>query len=180
MKFQPIHRSRIVAALQEAGPMTRQEIADYLDLSAEIVGACIASTRWLLPQQIFRIARYQPVTGRRSRDLAVYAAEAGADALHIVNRAKRRKQAEARYREKHRASINARGRTATMAPVNPWLQLAPPEIRGAMSLQGRIQGSHIPHQQPATVRALSYLETYAYPSICAGNIAPPPDQSLIS
>lgn len=138
MKFQPIHRSRIVAALQEAGPMTATEVAEHLELPQKIVRACIASTRWLLPQQVFRIVRYRPVTGYRGRDLPVYAAEAGPDATHIVNTAKRRKQAEARYREKHRASINARGRTAAMAPVNPWLQLAPPEIRGAMSLQGRI------------------------------------------
>ena len=138
MKFQPIHRSRIVAALQEAGPMTTKEVAEYLDLSQNIVSACIASTRWLLPQQVFRVVRYQPVTGHRGRDLAVYAAEAGADALHIVNPTKRRKQAEARYRDKHRASINARGRTMATTPANPWLQLAPPEIRGAMTLQGRI------------------------------------------
>ena len=118
--------------------MTKADIADYLELPQSIVGACLSSTRWLLPQQVFRIVRYKPVTGYRGRDLPVYAAEAGPDAVHIVNPAKRRKQAEARYREKHRASINARGRTAAMAPVNPWLQLAPPEIRGAMSLQGRI------------------------------------------
>lgn len=138
MKFQPIHRARIVAALQESGPMTSAEVAEYLDLPHKIVRACIASTRWLLPQQVFRIVRYQPVTGYRGRDLPMYAAEAGPDAAHIVNPAKRRKQAEARYREKHRALINARGRTTVTAPANPWLQLAPPEIRGAMSLQGRI------------------------------------------
>lgn len=117
--------------------MTLQEIAEYLDLSKGIVGGCIASTRWLMPQQVFRIVRHQPVTGHRGRDLAVYAAEAGTDSAHYVNRAKRRKQAEARYREKHRASINARGRTKATATENPWLQLAPPEIRGAMALQGR-------------------------------------------
>ena len=138
MRFQPIHRARIIAALQDAGPMTSEEVAEYLDLPQKVVRTCIASTRWLLPQQVFRIVRYQPVTGYRGRDLPVYAAEAGSDAPHIVNRAKRRKQAEARYREKHRASINARGRATVMAPVNPWLQLAPPEIRGAMTLQGRI------------------------------------------
>ena len=138
MKFQPIHRARIVAALQESDPMTSAEASEYLDLPHKIVRACIASTRWLLPRQVFRIVRYQPVTGYRGRDLPVYAAEAGPDAAHIVNPAKRRKQAEARYREKHRASINARGRTTVTAPANPWMQLAPPEIRGAMSIQGRI------------------------------------------
>lgn len=138
MKFQPIHRARIVAALQESGPMTSAEASEYLDLPHKVVRASIASTRWLLPQQVFRIVRYQPVTGYRGRDLPVYSAETGPDAAHIVNPAKRRKQAEARYREKHRASINARGRTTVAAPANPWLQLAPPEIRGAMSLQGRI------------------------------------------
>lgn len=118
--------------------MTAKEVAEYLDLPQKIVNASIASTRWLLPQQVFRVVRHQPVTGHRGRDLAVYAAEAGADAPHHVNRAKRRKQVEARYREKHRASINARGRTLTSTPVNPWLQLAPPEIRGAMTIKGRI------------------------------------------
>ena len=118
--------------------MTKEEVAEYLDLPQKVVNASIASTRWLLPQQVFRVVRYQPVTGYRGRDLAIYAAEAGADALHIVNPAKRRKQAEARYRDKHRASINARGRTMAAIPANPWLQLAPPEIRGSMTIQGRI------------------------------------------
>lgn len=118
--------------------MTAKEIAEYLGLPQEIVNSCISSTRYHLPGQVFRVVRHQPVTGYRGRDLAVYAAEAGPDANHQVNRPARRKQAEARYREKHRATINARSRIAAMAPVNPWLQLAPPEIRGAMSLQGRI------------------------------------------
>ena len=138
MKFQPIHRSRIVAALQDAGSMTAAELAEYLDLPKKVVCACIASTRWLLPQQVFRIVRYQPVTGRRGRDLSVFAAEAGADAPHYVNPKQRRKQAEARYRTKHRAVINARSRAKSTAPINPWLQLAAPEIRSAMSVNNRI------------------------------------------
>lgn len=137
MKYQPIHRSRIVAALQECGPMTVLDLADHLGLSKDIVGSCISSTRWLLPQQVFRAVRYQPVTGRRGRDLAVYAAEAGPDAPHRVDPAKRRKQSEARYRDKNRALINARSRTRDAAPPNPWLMLAPPALRSAMSVYGR-------------------------------------------
>ncbi|WP_054074780.1 ArsR family transcriptional regulator [Comamonas testosteroni] len=137
MKFQPIHRSRIVAALQEEGPMTAKEIAEYLGMPKETVNSCISSTRFLLPEQVFRVVRHQPVIGYRGRDLAVYAAEAGPDATHQVNRPARKKQAEARYRKKHRATINARGLIASMAPVNPWMQLAPPEIRGVMTIQAR-------------------------------------------
>lgn len=138
MKFQPIHRARIVAALQEYGPMTILELADHLELSKDVVGGCIASTRWLLPQQVFRVVRHQPVTGRRARDLAVYAAEAGPDTPNQVNPAKRRKQSEARYRDKHRALINARARAKDAAPPNPWLLLAPPDMRATMSVYGRI------------------------------------------
>lgn len=138
MKFQPIHRSRIIAALTEAGPMTSPELAEYLNLPTDTVSACIASARWLLPEQVFRIVRHQPLIGRRGRDLAVYAAEAGPDVQRKpINLAKRRKEVEARYRKKNRALINARNRAKSPAPANPWLQLAPPEMRAAISLHGR-------------------------------------------
>lgn len=119
--------------------MTATELAEYLGWKSEKVTSTISSTRWLLPEQVFRIVRYVPVTGRRSRDLAVYAAEAGADAPKpAVNAAKRRKQAEARYRHKHRAIINARNQASSAAKrgaptVNPWAQLAAPQLRSFMS-----------------------------------------------
>ena len=43
MKFQPIHRSRIIAALTEVGPMTCHELAEHLSLPTETVSGCIAA-----------------------------------------------------------------------------------------------------------------------------------------
>lgn len=139
MAFQPINRSQVVAALKSVGPMTIEEIAEHLGWERIKASTTIGSTRWLLPKQVFRIVGYVQVTGRRCRDLAVYAAEAGADMPKpAVNAAKRRKQTEARYRQKHRAIINARNRASTAskrgaATINPWMQLAPPQLRAFMS-----------------------------------------------
>lgn len=119
--------------------MTATELAEYLGWESRKVTTTIGSTRWLQPGLVFRIVRYVPVTGRRSRDLAVYAAEAGPDAPKpTVNAAKRRKQTEARYRLKHRAIINARNQASSAAKrgpaaINPWAQLAPPVLRGVMA-----------------------------------------------
>jgi hypothetical protein len=143
MKFQPINRSQVVAALKAAGPMTATELAEYLGWESRKVTTTIGSTRWLLPEQVLRIVRYVPVTGRRGRDLAVYAAEAGADAPKpAVNAARRRKQTEARYRHKHRAIINARNQASSSAKrgapaINPWAQLASPVLRGTMAAVAR-------------------------------------------
>lgn len=139
MAFQPINRSQVVAALKSVGPMTVEEISDHLGWERAKATTTIGSTRWLLPQQVFRIVRYVQVTGRRCRDLAVYAAEAGTDAPKpAVNAAKRRKQTEERYRKKNRAIINARSRASNAAKrgtyaVNPWMQLAAPQLRAVMS-----------------------------------------------
>lgn len=116
--------------------MTRLELAEYLGWSAEKVGTTIASTRWLLPEQVFRVVRYAPVTGRRARDLAVYAAEAGTDEpKKRIDLVKRRKQTEARYRQKHRAVISARNQAsnATKRGINPWANLAQPKMRAHMA-----------------------------------------------
>lgn len=139
MKFQPINRSQVVAALEAVGPMTVDELAEHLGWERAKVTTTIGSTRWLLPQTVFRIVRYVQVIGRRSRDLAVYAAEAGDDAPKPpINTAKRRKQTEARYRKKHRALINARNQASSAAKrgtvaINPWAQLAAPQLRAYMS-----------------------------------------------
>lgn len=139
MKFQPINRSQVVTALETVGPMTVVELADHLGWKRAKVGTTIGSTRWLLPEQVIRIVRYVPVIGRRGRDIAVYAAGAGADAPKPpTNTAKRRKQSEARYRHKHRAIINARNQATSAAKrgnsvINPWAQLAAPQLRAFMS-----------------------------------------------
>jgi hypothetical protein len=57
-----------------------------------------------------------------------------------INVAKRRKQTETRYRDKHRAIINARNRASCAAKrrvvVNRWIPAAPPRLRAFMSTAG--------------------------------------------
>ncbi|MBO9679521.1 MAG: hypothetical protein J7556_14865 [Acidovorax sp.] len=119
--------------------MTRFELAEYLGWPVAKVGTTIASTRWLLPGQVFRIVRYVAVTGRRGRDIAVYAAQPGRDASRKpADQTERRRQVQARYRENHRARINARARAQKARDgvplvLNPWLQLAAPELRATMT-----------------------------------------------
>lgn len=140
MPFEPINRSQVVDALQEFGPMTRYELAEHLGWPAAKVGTTIGSTRWLLPEKVFRIVGYKPVTGFRGRDVAIYAAQAGPDiARKPIDKVKRRRVSQARYREKNRAVISTRDRIARAAKagrqtvVNPFLMLAPPAVRSAMT-----------------------------------------------
>ena len=124
--------------------MTRYELAEVLGWSVATVGTTISSTRWLLPHQVFRIVGYRAVTGSRGRDIAVFAAQAGPDIQRKpINKAQRRKVTQARYREKNRAVIQAKDRLAraqkTGAPVviNPWIALAPAQMRAAMTQRSR-------------------------------------------
>ncbi|WP_314324419.1 hypothetical protein [Comamonas aquatica] len=139
MKFQPINRSQVVAALQENGPMTKLELAEYLGWTTNKVGTTISTTRNLHPEKIFRVVGHKSITGRRARDVSIYAAEAGPDVKKKpVDKAKRRKATEARYREKHRAIISARNQVANASKhgkkaINPWAQLAPPCLRAHLS-----------------------------------------------
>lgn len=139
MKFQPINRSQVVAALKDNGPMTRLELAEFLGWSADKVGTTIATSRHLLPEQVFKVVGHMPVTGRRARDVAIYVAEAGPDVIKKrVNGAQRRKATEARYRKNHRAIINARNQAANAVKrgktgLNPWAQLAAPQFRAYLS-----------------------------------------------
>lgn len=140
MPYEPINRRQVVAALQEFGPMTRFELAELLGWDVPKVGTTIGSTRWLLPQKVFRIVGYRAVTGSRGRDVAIFAAEAGPDIQRKpVDQKKRDKEVAARYREKNRASILARNRisrarrSGKAVAINPWMALAPKELRAAMA-----------------------------------------------
>lgn len=119
--------------------MSRLELAEYLGWSTAKVGTTIASTRWLLPEQVFRVVSYQPITGRRARDVAVYAAEAGPDEKKkAVNAHVRRKKTWERYRKENKALISARNKAANAKAsdphnINPWTQLAAPSLRAYMA-----------------------------------------------
>ena len=60
-----------------------------------------------------------------------------------IDKKARHKEAAQRYERKHKALQSARERSArtaetgTAAPLNPWLQLAPPELRPVMRVQAR-------------------------------------------
>lgn len=137
------HRCQIIATLREHGPMTGDALAEHLDLTTRTVGTAISSARLQKPGEIFRVVRYQPVTGRRQADACVFAAEAGEDVPRTpYNKAKQRRrqaQAKARYRDKNRPAINAKSqihkaaRTGRAVAVNPWLQLAAPNVRATMA-----------------------------------------------
>lgn len=120
--------------------MTTQEIAEHLDLPKKIVGSCIANTRYLHPGKILRVVRRLPITGQWGRDVAVYAAEPGPDADCKVNPAKRRKQVQTRYREKHKALISARSLKKIRSPINPFMGLVARENRSALARYSRITG----------------------------------------
>ncbi len=132
----PVNRSRILVTLQECGPMTRHDLAEHLDWPLEKVSTTINSARHLRPGLLFRIVRYE----QGVRVLAVFAAEEGQDAPRPPrNHKKRNKQKADRYLGKNRAVANAKNRlrnaaVAGLAVVtNPWLQLAPPEMRPTMT-----------------------------------------------
>lgn len=134
-----VNKPRIIEALRESGPMTKQEIADYTGLPFSKVASCIDSARYLYPGKIFRIVEFRPQVGVFGIPIAVFTHAGGPDAPKLQRTdAERKKINDARYREKNRASINAyhrarRSRIAGVAPtMNPWLQLAAPSSRAGM------------------------------------------------
>lgn len=139
----PNYRAQIIALLKLHGPMTAADIADRLDMSTIKVGAVIASARFQHPGKLIRIVRYVPLTGKRLRDICVFAAKPGPDVQRKPYEgdklAKRRAETKARYRDRNRAAINARShvrktaRTGRPIATNPWLQLADPAVRATMA-----------------------------------------------
>lgn len=129
-------RGAVLAALQKHGPMTRYELAEHLDWPVRTVGQTLSSTRFLLPGQLLRIVSYE----QGVRVVARFAAEAGSDEpLPRINKKRRERQKAARWREKNRAVISAKGRiykanmTGREVAVNPWIGLAPATVRSAMA-----------------------------------------------
>lgn len=139
MPGQPIFRDKVRSALREHGPMTKEEVADLLHLPRNVVAAAIKSARYRYPEQIFRAVAYKRPSDGHGSDVTVYAAEAGPDNPRNHDKRKRRLKSQAKYREKNRASINARhrarrARIAGKAPtVNIWAALAPTGLQAAMT-----------------------------------------------
>lgn len=133
----PPIRTAVIAVLKTRGPMTVCEIAEELDWSIRRVHGVIANGRRLHPEKLFRVVAYKPSEGK---DLSVYAARPGKDAPREVDKRARQLARQTRYRKKHAAVVNARHRARRAlkreqpTAVNPWMQLAPKELRGAMTM----------------------------------------------
>lgn len=139
----PPARNAVIAAIRKHGPMTCAEVAEVLGWTVARTHGVIANTRRLQPNKVFRVIRYQRSVGK-GKDASVYAARPGEDVPRpSVDQQARDKEKCQRYRDKHRATINARHRQAraakagSPAPQNPWMQLAAREVRPAMTLEAR-------------------------------------------
>lgn len=123
--------------------MTCAEVAEVLDWPYSRARATIANARRWQPGKVFRVIRYRKTTAK-GKDLSVYAFQPGKDVPRPeIDKKARRKEAAQRYQRKHRALKSARERSAraakagAIAPPNPWLQLAPAELRPFMTVQSR-------------------------------------------
>lgn len=139
----PPARNAVIAAIRKHGPMTCAEVAEVLGWTVARTHGVIANTRRLQPNKVFRVIKYQRCVGK-GKDASVYAARPGEDVPRpAIDQQARDKEKCQRYRDKHRATINARHRQARAEKAgvaeqpNPWMQLAPVSIRGLMTLQAR-------------------------------------------
>lgn len=133
----PPVRNAVIAVLKARGPMTVREIAEELDWPVSRVHAVVANARRQHPEKLFRAVSYRP----KGKDTSVYAAMPGKDAKRQpIDKEARARERFARYRQRHRAAINARLRAKRAAKrkqptaINPWMQLAPKELRSAMTM----------------------------------------------
>lgn len=136
----PPARNAVLAALKKHGPMTARALADVLDWTVERAHRTVINTRRLRPGQLIRVIGFERVTEGKGKDMQIYAAQAGEDVKRTaVHERRRRLATQARYRERHRAAINARHRASRQKksgkPLvqNIWSPLAPKEIQQAMS-----------------------------------------------
>ena len=121
--------------------MTLRHIAEELGWGNERTNSVIANARRAHPGLLIRVVGYlHDPNDRRTKDQSLYAAEAGEDVPRSrIKKRLRRLATQARYREKHRARINAlhRARRAAqrgeVAQTNPWSQLAPASYRSAVA-----------------------------------------------
>lgn len=139
MAMPSYRRDAVLAALRERGPMTAHEVAEHLEMPHNIVRNTIGTTRNLRPGQLIRVVAYRPVIGRRARDEFVFAAQAGPDVERKpINMEKRRKERQARYRQKHSGTIKVRERVrnakrrGAQPVINMWAGLVGTEMQTYM------------------------------------------------
>jgi hypothetical protein len=106
--------------------LTKDEIAAELGKHPAAIEASIWHDRHKHGTENIRIAKYQPVRGRGGRAQAVYVLGPGPDAERPdLSGIEQHRARNARYRERHRARINARLRVlrGSPRPTNPFQQL---------------------------------------------------------
>lgn len=120
-------RDAIVALLAHyADGLTKFEIAAELGKHPAAIEASIWHDRHKHGSDNIRIKTYQPVRGKGGRAQAVYIQGPGPDAERPdLSGIEQHRARNARYRERHRARINARLRVlrGNPQPTNPFAQL---------------------------------------------------------
>lgn len=120
-------RDAILALLAHyADGLTKDEIAAELGKHQAAIEASIWHDRHKHGSDNIRIRTYQPVRGKGGRAQAVYVLGPGPDAERPdLSGIEHHRARNARYRERHRARINARLRVlrGSARPANPFEQL---------------------------------------------------------
>jgi hypothetical protein len=127
MSQRPTTRDAVLALLaHHPDGLTKDEIAAELGKHKRAVDSSIYYDRQKFGSTNIRIKTYAPMRGKGGRARAVYVLGPSPDAERPdLSGVKHRRERSARYREKHRARINARLRVlrGSTTTVNPFAQL---------------------------------------------------------
>ncbi len=127
MPVPPITRDTITAALVEFGPMSVLEIMEATGFGRQRVNSCLNTARHDHPRTFFKIVDYQRNVGVQGREIPIYAAGPGRDALRP---AFKKKESQHAYYLRNRARVAVRRKSnAGYATPNPWAGLLPMQTR---------------------------------------------------
>ena len=132
-------REAVHAALVLHGPLSITDLALHMHWERPEVERVILSARYQYPGKVFRIVARQWREFGQGRETPIYAAEAGKDERRRSATKERRASQKRAHYHRNSARINAKAQAArsrtseTIASTNPWLQLAPVEMRAVMS-----------------------------------------------
>lgn len=132
-------REAVHAALVQHGPLSITDLALHMHWERSVVAHAILSARQQQPGQVFRIVARQWREYGQGREIPIYAAEAGKDERRRSATKERHAAQKRAHYHRNSARINAKAQAArsrtgeTIASTNPWLQLAPVEMRAVMS-----------------------------------------------
>lgn len=129
-------RDDVLELLEREGPMTISDVAEALALPRQKVVTCIIGARYDFPKRWFKIVAYKWQEDGAGREIPIYSHEGGDDAKRPRYTAERKREQQRKYYRKHSARLNAKAqmkRRKGKTSINPWLQLAPVEMRPVMS-----------------------------------------------